>query len=327
MGMLVINSFENLFILTIGKISIKWFITFKLNFMEVTFYTLTSSAYPNDIRYVGKTRQTIKRRLQGHICSAKKAAKKGYCTNHNYNWINQQLSRGNSIIIEEIETVHFEEGEDWQWLEKYWIAQFKEWGFNLTNIKEGGEDNYYTEPTQEVIRKRAKQCVGRPRTEQTKQDISKALSCQNKSEETINKIRKSISEKQGRPVLQLTKSGELIKEWLTGAEAARELKLDKANLNACCKGKKKSCGGYIWKYKYPDVIPETKIVQMDLNGNVIKVFKNSAEAGRELGIEKNLINNVCKGKQPETYHFVFKYYNDVFKTNEDIVSTTQKCVE
>lgn len=66
---------------------------------------------------------------------------------------------------------------------------------------------------------------------------------------------------------------------------------------------------------------------MDLNGNVIKVFKNSAEAGRKLGIEKNLINNVCKGKQPETYHFVFKYYNDVFKTNEDIVSTTQKCVE
>ena len=66
---------------------------------------------------------------------------------------------------------------------------------------------------------------------------------------------------------------------------------------------------------------------MDLNGDVIRVFKNSAEAGRELRIEKNLINNVCKGKQPETYHFVFKYYNDVFKTNEDIVSTTQKCVE
>ena len=45
--MLVINSFENLFILTIGKIGIKWFITFKLNFMDVTFYT--SSAYPNDM--------------------------------------------------------------------------------------------------------------------------------------------------------------------------------------------------------------------------------------------------------------------------------------
>ena len=60
---------------------------------------------------------------------------------------------------------------------------------------------------------------------------------------------------------------------------------------------------------------------MDLNGNIIKIFKNSAEAGKVLGIEKNLINNVCKGKQPETYHFIFKYYDDVFKTNEDIVST------
>ena len=66
---------------------------------------------------------------------------------------------------------------------------------------------------------------------------------------------------------------------------------------------------------------------MDLNGNIIKIFKNSAEAEKELSIEKNLINNVCKGKQPETYHFVFKYYDDVFKTNEDIVSTVQKYAE
>lgn len=119
---------------------------------------------------------------------------------------------------------------------------------------------------------------------------------QSKSEEIKNKIRKSISDKQGRPVLQLTKTGEFIREWITGAEAARELHLDKANLNACCKGKKKSCGGYVWKYKYPDIIPETKIIQMDLNGNIIKIFKNSAEAEKELSIEKNLINNVCKGK-------------------------------
>ena len=31
--------------------------------MDITFYTLSSSAYPNDIRYIGKTKQTIKRRL------------------------------------------------------------------------------------------------------------------------------------------------------------------------------------------------------------------------------------------------------------------------
>ena len=327
MGMLVINSFLTHSVWTTGKIGIKSFGILNKNFMDITFYTLSSSAYPNNIRYVGKTKQTIKRRLQGHLCSAKKAIKQEYCTNHNYNWINQQLLRGNSIIIEEIETVHFEEGEDWQWLEKYWIAQFKEWGFNLTNIKEGGEDNYYTKPSKEVVRNRAKKCIGKPRSFQTKQSISKMLLGQGKSEETVNKIRRSVSEKQGRPVLQLTKTGELVREWKTGAEAAREMHLDKSNLNACCKGKKKSCGGYVWKYKYPEIIPESKIVQMDLCGNVVKIFKNSAEAGRELGIEKNLINNVCKGKQPETYHYIFKYYEDVFMTNEDIVSTVQKYTE
>ena len=54
--MLVINSFEHLFILTIGKISVKLHIILKLNYMDVTFYTLSSSAYSNDVRYVGKTR-------------------------------------------------------------------------------------------------------------------------------------------------------------------------------------------------------------------------------------------------------------------------------
>lgn len=32
--------------------------------------------------------------------------------------------------------------EDWKTLEQYWICQFKSWGFNLTNITNGGEGSY-----------------------------------------------------------------------------------------------------------------------------------------------------------------------------------------
>lgn len=53
---------------------------------------------------------------------------------------------------------------------------------------------------------------------------------------------------------------------------------------------------------------------MDLQYNIIKVFTNSAEAERELHISSVLINNVCRGIQPETYHYIFKYYNDVFSS-------------
>ena len=45
--------------------------------MEIKIYTLSSSRNPNEIRYVGKTKQTLKRRLQGHICCAKKAKLEG----------------------------------------------------------------------------------------------------------------------------------------------------------------------------------------------------------------------------------------------------------
>lgn len=51
------------------------------------------------------------------------------------------------------------------------------------------------------------------------------------------------------PVLQYNKQGNLIKEWFSGKEAARTLKLQQAGINGACKGKYKSAGGFIWKYK------------------------------------------------------------------------------
>ena len=89
--------------------------------MEIKIYTLSSSRNPNEIRYVGKTKQTLKRRLQGHICCAKKAKLEGKVTNHTYNWINHELELGNTIIIEELDSMEFEENESWDWLEIYWI--------------------------------------------------------------------------------------------------------------------------------------------------------------------------------------------------------------
>ena len=43
--------------------------------MEIKIYTLSSTRDPHNIRYVGKTRQPLKRRLSQHLTDAKKAAK------------------------------------------------------------------------------------------------------------------------------------------------------------------------------------------------------------------------------------------------------------
>ena len=50
-------------------------------------------------------------------------------------------------------------------------------------------------------------------------------------------------------VLQFTLSGEFIKEWDSISIASKELKIGGNSIVTCCKGKYKSAGGYIWKYK------------------------------------------------------------------------------
>lgn len=44
----------------------------KINHMEIKIYTLHSTRNLQEIRYVGKTKQTLKRRLAGHLSAAKK---------------------------------------------------------------------------------------------------------------------------------------------------------------------------------------------------------------------------------------------------------------
>jgi group I intron endonuclease len=52
-----------------------------------------------------------------------------------------------------------------------------------------------------------------------------------------------------KPILQFEKNGTLVGEWESGKEAGESLKIHPTNISACCKGKAKSAGGFIWKYK------------------------------------------------------------------------------
>ena len=50
------------------------------------------------------------------------------------------------------------------------------------------------------------------------------------------------------PVLQFSKDGELIAEYPSLHEAERQTGCNKGHICQCCKGKRKTCGGYIWMY-------------------------------------------------------------------------------
>jgi DNA-binding CsgD family transcriptional regulator len=96
---------------------------------NVIIYTL-SDPFTKNVRYIGKT-NCIKKRLNSHICKSNLLK-----NTHKNNWIKNLLSVNSKPIIEIIDEVSINEWEFW---EKYWIAQFKAWGFKLTNLTDGGD--------------------------------------------------------------------------------------------------------------------------------------------------------------------------------------------
>lgn len=55
-----------------------------------------------------------------------------------------------------------------------------------------------------------------------------------------------------KPILQYSKSGEFIREWQGSREVERVLGIYNTSIIQCCKGNRKSAGGFIWKYKEKD---------------------------------------------------------------------------
>lgn len=52
-----------------------------------------------------------------------------------------------------------------------------------------------------------------------------------------------------KPILQFNKKGDFISEWPSISEASKKLNIDLTGICVCCKGKQKTSGGFIWKYK------------------------------------------------------------------------------
>ena len=52
-----------------------------------------------------------------------------------------------------------------------------------------------------------------------------------------------------KPIVQYDKSMNIITEYESLSEAARQTNINTQNISSVCLGKNKSAGGYIWKYK------------------------------------------------------------------------------
>lgn len=85
-------------------------------------------------------------------------------------------------------------------------------------------------------------------SEETKMKISQKLKGKKKPPRS-EKVRKSISEKLSKPILQFSLKGEFIREWKNSVEIKKLSPSLGRHANECCNGKRKTAGGYIWKFK------------------------------------------------------------------------------
>ena len=51
-----------------------------------------------------------------------------------------------------------------------------------------------------------------------------------------------------------------------------------------------------------------KIVQLDLNGNILKIWDSAREIQRETGLSQGNISRCCNGKYKQSYGFKWQYY-------------------
>lgn len=159
--------------------------------------------------------------------------------------------------------------------EKYYIKELNTkvpYGYNLTDGGEG-RCGYSFPHTAETKIKISKGNKGKKRSEEARKNISEGKKGEKNpnygkhlSEKCKNKLSKRMKgennpfygkhhteefkKKKRKAVLQLDKdNNEIIKEWSCAIEVEKELGIQSSHICNCCKGKRKTCGGFIWRYK------------------------------------------------------------------------------
>lgn len=145
--------------------------------------------------------------------------------------------------------------------EKFLISTFKNLGMSLCNLTDGGEGlsgHVFSEKHKKLIglrhkgKKKSPEQIEKMRSTMLKkmeniehrESIRKALSGRTLSEEH----RKNIQ--QGSTVCKPVVCIETLIEYPSAKEAQRALQLSSSSsITACCKGRRKTCGGYSWKYR------------------------------------------------------------------------------
>lgn len=201
-------------------------------------YIVYEHVFPNRKRYIGITSTDVNSRWKNgngyrHNSMMTRAIKKYGWSNIEHNVLYTNLTK-----------------EDAENTEIGLIRKYKsndpEFGYNISNG--GNSVGSHSERTKRQLSISQKGLHRSPATE-FKKGRKSPMRGKRVSQE-IRDIYAIVNKKHhGKKVKQYTLSGEFVREWDCLMDVQREMGLANSNISAVCLGKRKSLGGYIWKYE------------------------------------------------------------------------------
>lgn len=141
------------------------------------------------------------------------------------------------------------------------------------------------------------------------------------------------------PIKQYAKDGTFIREWISAANASRELGIGASEIGRCCKRKSETAGGFQWRYAddNSEVLPIGKrvfseehrkhmsecrkgkhcgkdspsskpVIQYTMDGEFVAEYDTITEASKAMGFASiGHIGQVCRGNRKHAGGFVWCY--------------------
>ena len=217
-----------------------------------TFIYILKNPDTQEIRYVGKTINVKRRYYQHTNLKIQQKAK-----THVSNWLLSLLENNKKPIIEIVEEIDI----NWEEREIYWISFYKQQGYKLCNIAEGGKGCLGYIPSEEHRKKQSISMKGKNNwmkgrifSQEWKSNISKTQLGE-KNNFFGNHFTEEMKEKQrakkiSKPIKAFNiKTKEEI-EFISIAEAWKKLNLKKSNIIAYLKKRYNGKSYKGWQFTY-----------------------------------------------------------------------------
>lgn len=248
----------------------------------------------NLVRYVGQTTKKLEKRLSSHINKAKNTPNK---TTHKNTWIKSLISENLKPIIELIEVVS---DDEWKEKEKYYIKKYKELGFDLLNLSEGGDSGCMPGGKRiwnsEIDYINWKNKLSESAKKRIISDDDRLRMAENCRMTHLGKKRSEVTKQK----LSLTKMGD--KNPMFGKKHTDERKKEISEFH---KGRKMSDET---KKKIGDTKIKKPVVQKTKNGEIVKIYSSLWEIKTTTKFAN--VSKVLNGSMKHCGGYKWEYYNE-----------------